>query len=349
MKKKAAIVTWCYDNGKTNYGQILQCYAVQQIIKKKGYEPVVVKYRRVNSFEKINPQKIPFSFRKIYEVWYKVHYIEGQLDGRIWKFYKFIRKHIHTSPQCYSKTDIERVTKDCDVLICGSDQIWNPLWFDDVYALNFGNRRQKRIAYAASGVLLQDKEYEDTYMKLAKLLESFDIITVREKQSIEILKSYTDKKISDILDPTLQLSAKEWDEIASEKLIKEPYIFCYTLGEIRLHKKILKEIMKQYQAKKVIYIGSNLLPNQVNDYGCFESYQTAGPAEFISLIKYAEAVCTDSFHGIAMSVVYDKKFYILSRNQENGSKIGSDERQNNLLKKLGREEKTIKCIKDLRG
>ena len=119
---------------------------------------------------------------------------------------------------------------------------------------------------------------------------------MREKSGVDILQKYTEKNITDVLDPTFLLDAKEWDKVADKRLIKEPYIFCYALRGIRPYKMILKKISEYQGNKKIVFIEPSLSPNKCSDK--FEKISDAGPSKFLSLIKYADMVCTDSFHGI---------------------------------------------------
>jgi Polysaccharide pyruvyl transferase. len=270
--------------------------------------------------------------------------VEKKYDSRIYHFRKFIRKYIRLSVPCYDREDINDIIKDCTYLICGSDQIWNPMWYDPIYFLTFGSKHQKRIAYAPSGVIQDESDLLPLYNKMGRMINRIDYVSVREAVSSDILKRYTDKNIEAVLDPTLLLDQEDWDCVTTKRLIEEPYVFCYVMGKIREYKLIVKNVLKKHNAKKIVYIPSNLtegsLPFAV-------PYQKAGPAEFISLIKNAEAICTDSFHGTALSVKYKKQFYILRRNQSYCYKWGNMERISNILSKLYIGERLVSCVKDV--
>lgn len=347
---KAALLTWCYNNGPVNYGQILQCYAMQVIIRRLGYDVKVIKYR------KVDPNGLIFQNNRLelliglYELWYRLRRVEHKVDIRILKFVRFIKKNINLSKQCYTKEQVEKECQECDVLFCGSDQIWNPVGFDDVYALDFGNPCQKKIAYAPSGVLAESEWMDPIYKILGKCIDQLDLATVREKESIEILKKYTKKEIVDVPDPTLLLSKEDWDQVASKPVSDSPYIFCYFLGRIRPYKFLLKKIMQKYRAKKVYFTtpGGYEQENEQNNGKYFHSIKNAGPAEFIALIRDARAVCTDSFHGSALSIIYQKQFYIFERNMADKKLWASSSRQKNLLERFGiGEGRLIRSLKEL--
>ena len=347
MAEKAAIITWCYDNGRSNYGQILQCYAMQQICNKMGYQPIVVKYRRKTERERIK-HRLPIAFlNHLYEKRFVVREVEKDYNKRIELFFRFIKHNINLSNPCYTIADLEQVTKDCNILLCGSDQIWNPIWFSPVYALNFGTENQKRIAYAPSGIAIEDEASKKKYRELAVFLERFDAISVREKIGADILRKYTGREIVDVLDPTFLLNHEDWDLVASDKLVNRSYIFCYTLGSIRPYKLLLKQLMKRYQVSKVVFIPSNVNECGTVSYGEFQKLENIGPAEFLSLIKYARAVCTDSFHGMALSINYRKQFCLLERAQRGSSSIANEARMLNIIDKLHLNNRSVRCIKDI--
>ncbi len=348
--QKAAILTWCYNNGSINYGQILQCYAMQVFVRRLGYDVKVVKYRKRDANESLFWGDKLELLTGLYEIWYRLKKVEHKIDIRILKFIGFIKRNISLSKQCYTKQQIEKECEDCEVLFCGSDQIWNPATFDDVYALNFGTDYQKRIAYAPSGIWLEHEWTEPIYWDLGKCLERFDLITIREKESMEILKKYTKKDIIDVVDPTLLLSKEDWDQVASKKVLEVPYIFCYFLGRIRPYKLLLKKIMQKYNAQRIYFTtpGEFERENEQNKDKYFWSLRNAGPAEFIALIRDAKAVCTDSFHGLALSIVYQKQFYIFERNMADRNLWANSLRQKSLLEKIGIDEKRlIRSLKEL--
>lgn len=347
---KAAILTWCYNNGPVNYGQILQCYAMQTVVRRLGYDAKVVRYRKRDADESLRWENKPELLTGMYELWYRLSRVEHKVDIRILKFIGFIKKNISLSRQCYTKRQVEKECEDCGVLFCGSDQIWNPVVFDNVYALDFGTDAQKRISYAPSGVWLGEEWTKPIYKDLGKCLERFDLVTVREKESIEILKKYTKKKIIDVVDPTLLLSKEDWDQVASKKVLGESYIFCYFLGRIRPYKLLLKKIMQKYGAQRIFFTtpGGYEEENGQNKDKYFSPMRNVGPAEFIALIRDARAVCTDSFHGLALSIIYQKQFYIFERKMLDKNLWASLSRQENLLKKIGiTERRLVRSLKEL--
>lgn len=349
-EKKAAILTWCDNNGPTNYGQILQCYAMQNLVDSWGYHSFVVQYRtrderdfRKQMFSNRTP--VGRLLNSSYEQRYNLKVIERENTPRVQAFKKFIKEYIRLTPPCYSRKAVEYETRDCSLLVCGSDQIWNPIWFHPIWLLDFGTHSQRRIAYAPSGIFDEDEKSKACYRKMAPLIERLDIVTVREQLGADILSKYTDKKIQAAPDPTLLMSQKEWDKTCAKQLVQEDYIFCYVMGSIRPHQLVLRKLLEKHHAKKIVYIPSNLLNEGQLPY--FIRFEEAGPAEFISLIKHAKAVCTDSFHGTVLSLIYGKQFYNVKRIQAGAEKFGGAERITDLLGRLRVPLRAVGSVKDV--
>lgn len=306
---KVAIITFC--NVGINYGQVLQAYAIQKIVKKYGQYPIIIKYRKSNNNEPIKYLKIPV-MKQLYE-WY---YGMSKAGSESWKiklkFNRFVGKHINMTIPCYSKEDVEKELENqkCSILFCGSDQIWNPVAFDPVFYLDIGEKQNKRIAYAPS--IAEDElnsSNRHIFDKMIPLIEKINYVSVREKSGEHILKQLTDKAVTTVLDPTLLINKKGWDKIASASYSKEKYIFCYVLGDIRQHREMLGKLKQKYKTSKIIYLRTkNDIKSSIEEF-CDD----IGPEEFISLIKYAQAIYTDSFHGVAFAINYNREFYTCKR------------------------------------
>lgn len=167
---------------------------------------------------------------------------------------------------------------------------------------------------------------------------------------MKILKKNTKKEVIDVIDPTLLLSMEDWNHVASKPVSKKSYIFCYFLGRLRPYKLILKNIMKKYHVEKIYFTTPGIYEreNEQNVDKRFCSLKSVGPAEFIALIRDAKAVCTDSFHGMAISIVYQKQFYIFERSMPDKHLWASSSRQRDLLEQSGiGDGRLIKSLKEL--
>lgn len=340
-----AIITWC--NKNINYGQVLQAYAMQRIVKKYGFDPIIINYRKLEEREDSLLSKNKY-IRGLYE-WYRglekagTDYIRTKL-----KFNKFVHDYVNLSYPCYTKSEIEELVRlqNCRFLVCGSDQIWNPACFDPVYYLDFCNNDKDicRIAYAPS--VAEDNintRNQHIFIKMTKLINQIDYVSVREEDSAKILRKLTDKTVVSLLDPTFLISKKGWDKIAKKNMCKERYIFCYILGDLKQHRNNIRKLSNKYNTEKVIYLNTHNNGNYTNE----DFLNNIGPREFVTLIKYSEAIYTDSFHGIALSINLNKEFYACKR--YNVSAYNKKSRITNILGIFGLENRYIDikgCIND---
>ena len=318
-KPKAAIFTFCNNNGPVNYGQVLQCFAVGKLLEENGYDHCTVLYQK----------------NKISEL----------MTERVRRFREFVSEYIPTSRPCYTIEDVEDVVKDYDLLVCGSDQVWFPYTIDRVWTLGVGKEKSKRISIAASGLFYDDEITNEKVSLYKTYLEQMDYISVRERSAVSILKECINKDIDIIPDPTLFFGKIIWDELICEKGKSEEYILCYCLSDIRPYDLIFKRLSDIYGNIKIKYIVSNLTENHC--YAGMEPVYDAGPKEFIGLIREASAVVTDSFHGVIFSVIYGKDWYNLDRMTEGIDRFGGRTRVNNLLSLIPGDCGWIRNVKDV--
>lgn len=336
MNYKIALFTWCYTAGAINYGQILQCYSLQRYCQNKGFDVKVVKYRRLDDSE--DPRLIPSKGeeRDRYEYEYKNRNYEKQECGQAKLVNEFIKEYISLSQQCYSIDDILEEISDCDILLVGSDQLWNPLWIDWVYLLEFDDIHRKHISYSTSGICSNDQCYENAIRRITNGFEHFDYVSVREPISNKILRQYSDKNVFVALDPVFLLNKEEWDEMMDAPLITEPYIFAFYIGRIDPQKHLIHQVARKYDVQKIVYVKREISDEVFNELDIMVGIQNVGPKELVSLIRNATAVCTDSFHVFALSLIFHKEFYLMNR-----AYVPSDEastsRWNDLLELLGIE------------
>lgn len=326
---KIAIVTLY---GFFNYGNRLQNYALQNCIEKMGHKvetiAVEVKEPCLKKFAKKYLEK-------------KEGYICVKKKAE-----RIRSRNFHVFNENYIKTRILRqndmlIPKDIayqyDHFIVGSDQVWNPLFWEkgerstDLYnfMLKFAPK-QKRIAYAASfGIDKLPCEWENLF---ADALNEFHKISVREEEGKKIVTSLSHKDVSVVLDPTMLLHADEWRKIERKEILpkKEKYLLTYFLGE-----------QSEEVKKKIERIG---LKNNCRIINLMDSNETkfyeVGPEGFVTLIDYAEAIYTDSFHATVFSILFQKPFVVLSRKHKNQSDMNS--RLSTLLKSFNLE----KCMSD---
>lgn len=310
---KIGVITWFRD---MNYGTVLQAFALQQFLIEKGYSPAIINYI-VQSQSKKSKRNIVEKIKGKIEYWLNGNFgtkFSSEFDVKAKSFYDLIDSKCVVTDKVVSDEDFIQLNDQFDAFICGSDQIWNPNWLNGRYFLNFVNSDKIKIAYAPSmGISKIDAV---SGAQIADYLKSFSAISLREIQAIDMLKKYCDKDISLVCDPVFLLDKGYWENLAAGEYPSEKYVLVYFLTFQPEHWKAVKAYAKQNNLSII------LIPVYGKEFylnGC-EKYPFASPLQFINLIKHAEIVITDSFHGLAFSILLNKQFYIFERFSESNSK-----------------------------
>ena len=320
--KKVAIITLFYKN--YNYGAILQAYALQSVIERMGYKCEVVNLdRSVLTIETIKRifktimariKKILISFLPLK----RNKVVSSQLSAKKERFETFMKAHVKQTASVYNHNNIKKLIPLYDIFISGSDQVWSPISGRPETFLSFVPLSKLKIAYAASiGADTISPKYAD-YIK--PMLERYDAISVREQSAKEIVDAILQNDDSVVsLDPTLLLQADEWDMLAEpvKKLENKKYILLYYIGEADNGWYQGYDYAKSL-GMEIVNIAYNKMAYSKRDYEHSDIlYYDVGPGEFLWLIKNAECIFTDSFHGTVFSVIYHKPFYVCKRDSEN--------------------------------
>ena len=319
--KKIGILT--YHSGY-NYGASLQAYALQTIIEKMGYDVEIINFEKDEfkaSREMIT--KNPKRFKEIVKIFTRLPYFSS-LNIRQKRFDDFTNYTLNVTDRFNNEQDVIKNIVKYDCIVCGSDQIWNvsgkdPLSENMLFFLNF-KKQQRRVAYAASfGTKVEASIFrENEYLPWIK---NFDYISVRESNAENYLKS---KKIdcTSTLDPTILLDKEDYDSICEKRIIKMPYILMFGWNTNDDLIKAAKKASKEYGLP--VY---NIVPPPRGLFCGIKRKLDVGPKEFLSLIKYADFIITNSFHGTAFSVTYEKPFISVVTGK-------ADERMKSMLEQL---------------
>lgn len=301
-----------------NYGACLQAYALQHTIIDKGYHCEIVKYTEPvgyyskNLKETLKNSTIYNIARCLISKKYKTTYKFEKIRRK--NFEKFRNHSLIFSEKTYPKYSTLKPAPKYDIFVCGSDQIWNPTFYDKcnpAYYLDFVPDNVPKISYAPS-IGLSDIPQEYVF-DFSKYLKRFDAISVREKNGVELIERYTGEKAKWVLDPTMLLEGKEWSELIPEKKVyNKPYIFCYLFGRQEYYSDAIERLQKETGLDVVIIPFSERDLNKKYHQVC-----KAGPIEFLSLIKNAQYVLTDSFHATVFSILFKVSFFTLLRNNDN--------------------------------
>ncbi len=342
MKKKIGVITILKVN---NYGAELQAYATQKVLQLMGYDAEIIDYlfykNPRHKRTKLSAPTAKMTLKKklqetlfpIIEFWRSRNFRDEQ-NTRYLKFEQFHEENTKQS-ECYDSIDKLRAANfDYDVLISGSDQVWNPGLYSslDPYLLLFGSTKMKRVAYASSfGVTYLPVDVKNYYKKA---LLKYSAIGVREDTAVTLVKEVSGMNAQLVLDPTLLLTREQWMEIAKPVNIpNNPFILIYELSNIPYIKQVAKHI-SMHTGMRIIRICKNAYPEDTNTE--IHNIIDAGPAEFISLFDKAAYIVTNSFHGTAFSLNFGKQFYtIIPLKKSNNS------RQKSILKLIGCENRLL--------
>lgn len=321
-----------------NYGSILQAYATQKAIEKLGYESEIINYVRYDEQGK----NIGDTMLKRNEKWNKNsinRFIYRILQTPVYntsynKFAFFRKQFLKETRELYSDSESLKKLPEADVYCTGSDQVWGKIGndiYDENYFLDFVPEGKKCISYAAS--FGKNNITDELEKELPKLLQKYDKITVREDSAKEMLNNIGIES-KQVLDPTLLLERKDWEDVASNKIKCNGYVLIYQLHE---DKKLEKYAQKF--AKKV---GKPLVRISISWLYKFKSGKLAflpTPNEFLGYFRNCEYVITDSFHATVFSILFNKKFIdILPK--------GTGTRIISILKLLGLEDRVVNNYED---
>lgn len=292
--KKIGILTF---HRTINYGGVLQAFALKRICENLGAECNIINHKNIY-IDKINQVKL-FDFRSL-----KI-FINELLSykSRIIKLKRFIKfREKYLKPKDFVCCNIE---KNYDAFISGSDQVWNYMLsdFDTTYFLEFVKDSNKKYSYAAS---FGFSEVPQAYVaKYKTLLSSFNKISVREEQGAKIVENLIKKQVPIVLDPTLLLDKDNWiKEFALNNKKPDNYILLYLMVSEPNILKFAENLSKQ-TGYKIIYITSKIRKSVKARY-----YRQASPVEWVELFLNAAYVITNSFHGLAFSINFNKEFFI---------------------------------------
>ena len=322
--KKIGIITHYYKS--INYGGNLQAYALCRCLNSSGYnaEQICFSVRPIAKREKFLKQKsikglLKLSVRLVQKILIEapIAYLKRLEDEkkqvserRFRAFENFNNQLTPNSKIVYRFDNISDCLQNYSAFITGSDQVWNFAWYNPACFLDFVPSDKIKLSYAAS--IARDSLTEEQKDIFRKSLKDYKAISVREKSAEKLLEGLAPVSVQTVLDPTLLLTREEWDEVCAERVIEEDYVFCYFLGDNKKERRIAKQFA-QKQGLNLVALphtaGIKLMDRNFGD----ERLYDASPEQFLSLIKHAKYVFTDSFHAVVFSNIYQKQYFVFHR------------------------------------
>ncbi|MGI6608090.1 MAG: polysaccharide pyruvyl transferase family protein [Erysipelotrichaceae bacterium] len=323
--KKVGIVTWHWS---PNYGGLVQAYALQETIKKLGYEPEFVNYREdLSTFKK----RIIRKLKDFY-----IMLLQPSLYRSRQKNYDFIADKLNVGKLYYSYEKLaDEADGIYDACVCGSDQIWsnNRGYVDPFYYLDFISEN-KRISYAPS--IGYDKVADNLEKDFKKYVDKIRFLSVREEKGSEIIKNITNRAAKVVLDPSFLLDKKDWlKKIENKSKIApdEKYIFLYILRYNKDYVDFVRDLSEKTGYRIVTLEIKNIKLDGIETINC-------NPLDFIELVNNASYIATDSFHGLALSINLEKQFVVFKRFKDD-EEICQNSRIYNILSKAGLMDRLI--------
>lgn len=328
---KIGIITF---HASFNYGSMLQAYALQTFLERNGHEVKIINFR-TDKQKGMYPKPLRFNSRNRIKQSIKRILLEPSSIGPLYKkwhlFDQFLNSHLHITKEFSTEEELKYANLKYDLLITGSDQIWNTDCGDysDAYFGNFVDPLTTKIAYAVSMGPHPESKNPNYYKKVVK---NFKAISVREERTKDFLeKNGIYNNVEVVVDPTMLLNKENWDKLIGDKpLIEEDYIFYYT--PFGPNYQLLDEAVKiAHKLDLPIICDNSYGIRSLRDYPMVRPYSAVGPIEFLNLIKNAKVVCGGSFHLMIFSIIFGKEFYSI------GGDV--DSRVQNLARLAGVEDR----------
>lgn len=294
----------------TNYGAVLQCYALQSYLKSLGHDVKVINYKPRQYDDNVYTF---LRFRKFLNI---SEYLNGRKKEKA--LARFRETYLHQTERVFSCSMISSIASQFDMIISGSDQVLNPSFLlsgegkgkvTPTYFLGFPFSG-KRIGYALSFGCV--KYPEDACSIASKYIKNFDIVSVREKTGVDIVKVMGREDAEVVPDPTLLMPSEFYKTIADESkmLHRSSYVYSFFIRHIADRKLAVNNVFKN---RRIIWN---------NEDGGYTMQ------DWLCKIMYADFVVTDSFHCVVMCLKFHTPFAVVTELEGN---VGMNDRLYTIL------------------
>lgn len=319
-----------------NYGAALQTYALQKALLCLGVDVELIDYR-CEYMEKLykpiggfNQKMIKQNIRSI------INFIPYK--RKVKSFREMMSDNLNLSAKVYDSSSISSANDRYDVFITGSDQVFNYACsrFDKNYFLSFVQDERKIFSYAASfGVESIPEQYRHEYRKL---LNRFNGISVREESGRSMVWDLLGRECNVHVDPVFLLDTEDWSRLAKRPKATG-YILIYRLNKSNIINDFARKLAEK-TGKRIINVGQDIIDRIKNPD--FDGSIGTSVEEFLGLIKYADYVVTNSFHGTALSIIFKRNFYVETKQKD----FKKNDRAEHLLKLTGLTGSSIESVDD---
>lgn len=309
----------------TNYGMHLQGYAIQQLLDDLGFKTEIIDYQATGIFHGVSIRKgigcylfqmfkSHFLNKKNIVNWPDLQRKNNKLRQAVSD--DFRKSKLHNIVKIDGYNNLRHYASECSAILIGSDQMWLPgVCFGNFLSLRFVPENIKKISYATSLGVSSYPKYQ--YSSSRSMWNRIEFLSTREQEGKNVINEICpNKDVKVVVDPTYLFSKEQWlEKIPFERKFTDKYVLCYFLG----NNDRSKESAQAYARKrglKIVSILSNESYSEFDIVFCDEVVIGATISDFVNLIRGAECVFTDSFHGLAFSVINEKQFYIYYRKRD---------------------------------
>lgn len=298
--KKVGLLTYHHT---TNFGSLLQTFALYKTITEIGHPCEIIDYRNEVVEQREFIKKI-YQCRSLREIKHHLQYSQFRRK-KAKEFALFLCDKFDVSSKIYYKNNISEANARYDCFVIGSDLVWDFSinGHDTTYMLDFVENGKGKVAFASSvGEIWHGTEMRE----VENLLIRFDAIGVREYAIQNKLNELLNRTVDFVCDPTMLIDPDEWETMASNRIIQEDYVLCYMSNDgLTMYKDAVEYGEKH--GLPVYLISYDWVPNNMR---AIRPYRVE---EFLSLIKHADTVFTASYHGMLFSLYFNKNFYYYNR------------------------------------
>ena len=334
----------CLKYDQTNYGSKLQALATVKMFEKLGVDYEIIRYNKKTFGFYL--KSIPRFFNWVFindrycqvqrAIAFNKHpEIKKEVEIRNKSFTEFDGNFANNLSDVYkSYNELKSLcSKKYDRVITCSDQLWSPSALGSgFYNLMFVPDETMKISWASSFGVSNIPWYQVGRTK--KYLKRIEHISMRENRGAEIVKELTEREVPVLMDPVFAFDKNEWNEMVPVKQSEwDNYMFCYFLGSNPEHRIAAEKIAKEKGLKIVTIRHLDEYVASDESFGDYAPYDI-DPVRFLNILRNASYVCTDSFHGTAFSIIFEKKFLVFDR-YSNTSTNSKNSRIDSLCDNLG--------------
>ena len=329
-KVRIALMTF---HSETNFGAVLQAYALQRSILDMGCSATFLNYRCKGIDD---GYRFRYLFKRAAIVTFKnLIYLPVYLKKK-WVFHAFVSKYLQVSNQNLNlsrPSQVARINDQFDAFMVGSDQIWNYRLtaFDEAYFLAFVDKGKMKYAYAASfGVESIPNGLKEEYRRL---LQGFQIITAREKSGAGIARELIGKEVETVLDPTLLMDRGKWMQMCQSANVRSGnYILVYLLSKSPLLMESAAQLARMLDCDIVVLNSGEVVSGIPT-----KSIRVGNPITWIRYVSDAQFIVTNSYHGMLFSLIFAKEFLVECR----PTQFNVNSRIFDLLESLGLKDRLV--------